>query len=167
MKKYIKVIEIIIIVLLLSLSCFLLYKFVNKIHNEKIDTTYMWNIKYENMQVTEGSKEGKLEEKDNKINLNVTLSKPKEYYEVTFDIVNSGTLTAYINKITKEITSTDDILKCHITYLDNNEIKKGDKLFPNQKTTIKIRIEYPETENKIYQELQLNLNFKINYKALY
>ena len=167
MQKIIKVIEIVVIILLLSLCCFLLYKFVNRIHNEKIDTTYMWNIKYDNMKVTEGSKEGQLDKKDNKINLNVTLTKPKEFYEVNFDIKNKGTLTAYINKINKKITSTDDILKCEITYLNNTEIKKGDKLLPNQKNTIKIRIEYPDTKTKIYQELQLNLDFKISYKAQY
>ncbi len=167
MKKTVKIIEISVIILLLFLSCFLLFKFVNKIHHEKIDTTYMWNIKYNNIKVAEGSKEGQIEEKDNKVNLNVTLTKPEEFYEVTFDVVNSGTLTAYISKITKEITSTDDILKCRITYLDNSEIKKGDKLLSNNKETIKIRIEYPDTKAKIYKELKLNLQLRITYKAIY
>ena len=66
MKKTVKIIEISVIILLLFLSCFLLFKFVNKIHHEKIDTTYMWNIKYNNIKVAEGSKEGQIEEKDNR-----------------------------------------------------------------------------------------------------
>ena len=80
-------------------------------------------------------------------------------------MANKGTLKAYIADIVKEIVSTDDILKCQITYLDNSEIQKGDILPPNQTKTIKIRIEYPKTKTKIYKKLQLVLNFKLIYKA--
>ena len=165
MKKLFKIVGIILIIALFSGSCFLLYKTVNKIKHEKVDTTYMWNIKYQNLKVTEGSKEGEVTEKDEGISLKVTLTKPKEYYEVTFDVINKGTLTAYIDEITKEIESTDDILKCQITYLDNTELNKGDTLLPNEAKTIKIRIDYPKTETKIYKELQLSLNLKLIYKA--
>ena len=167
MQKVIKIVEYFAIIILFFITCFLLYKFVNKIHHEKIDTTYMWNIKNENITVTEGSKEGQIKEKNNRLELEVTLTKPEEYYEITFDVVNKGSLIAYVNKITKDISSTDDILKCNISYLDGREIKKDDKLLPNKKETIKIRIEYPNTQAKIYKELQLNLQFKINYKAKY
>lgn len=165
MKKVIEIIGIIVIVAIFTTSCFLLYKFVNKISHEDVDTSYMWNIKYLNMKITEGSKKGKVMEKDEGINLHVTLSKPKEFYELTFDVTNKGTLKAYIADIVKEIVSTDDILKCQISYLDNSEIQKGDILLPKQTKTIKIRIEYPKTKTKIYKKLQLVLNFKLIYKA--
>ena len=165
MPRIIKVIEITIIILLLFLSSFFLYQFVNKIHHEKVDTSYMWNIKYQNIKVTEGSKEGEVSEKEKGINLNVTLSQPKEFYEVTFDVVNKGTLKAYIDEITKEIDSTDDILKCQILYKDNGEIYKGDILLPGESKTIKIRIDYPKTKAKVYKELQLTLKFNLNFKV--
>lgn len=167
MKKILKIFEFLLLLALLSISIFLLVKFIIKINHEKIDTSYMWNIKYNNIGVTEGSKEGKIDQKDNSFSLDVTLANPKEYYEVTFDIENKGTLTAYISNIKKEISSTDDILKCNITYLDGTEIKRGDRIPSNDKNTIKIRIEYPETKEKIYKELKLNLQLKITYKAVY
>ena len=165
MGKKMKLLKIVLVIVLFIGCCYGLYKFVSRIHNEKVDTSYMWNIKRENIKITEGSKEGKLKDKEDGISLDVTLSKPKEYYEVTFDVVNKGTLTAFVSEITKEIVSTDDILKCQITYWDNSVIKKGDILSPSEKKTIKIRIEYPSTKTKIYKKLQLSLNFKIIYKA--
>ena len=69
MKKVIEIIGIIVIVAIFTTSCFLLYKFVNKISHEEVDTSYMWNIKYLNMKVTEGSKKGKVMEKDENQNL--------------------------------------------------------------------------------------------------
>ena len=120
MGKKMKLLKIVLVIVLFIGCCYGLYKFVSRIHNEKVDTSYMWNIKRENIKITEGSKEGKIEDKEDGISLDVTLSKPKEYYEVTFDVVNKGTLTAFVSEITKEIVSTDDILKCQITYWDNS-----------------------------------------------
>lgn len=167
MQKAMKIIQYIEIIIITLITSLLLYRFVYKIHHEKVDTTYMWNINVKNIKVTEGSKNGEIIEKDNKLELKATLNQPKEFYEVTFDIVNEGTLSAYINKIYNQVDSTDNILKYYITYLDGREINKGDVLPPEKKKTIKIRIEYPEINSKIYKELQLNLQFKIFYKAVY
>ena len=167
MKKIIiKIIEILFIIACFITGGYYINKLTNKINKEKTDTTYIWNIYYHNIKVSEGSKEAKLEDKDGNISLELSLSKPKEFYEVVFDIDNKGTANAYISNIIKKIESTDDVLKCDITYLDGKEIKKGDKLFSKEKRTVKIRIEYPETKKKIYKELKLSLEFKIEYKAL-
>ena len=167
MKKIIiKIIELCFIIACFIIGGIFLYKTTNKIKKEKMDTTYIWNINYTNIKVTEGSKETELKEENGSFKIDLTLEKPKEFYEVTMDIENKGTADAYINNITEKVESTDDILKRQITYLDGKEIKKGDELLSGEKVTIKIRIEYPETKKKIYKKLKLSLNYKIEYKAL-
>ncbi len=167
MKKIIiKIIELLFIIACFVVCGTFLYKTTNKIKKEKLDTTYIWNIDYSNIQVKEGSKETELKEENGTFQLDITLEKPKEFYEVTMDIENKGTADAYISDIKEKVESTDDVLKRQITYLDGTEIKKGDELLSGAKATIKIRIEYPETKKKIYKKLNLILEYKIEYKAL-
>ena len=167
MKKIMNIIVIILIIAIVVVACILLGKFINKIRHEKLDTSYMWNVRYQNMKILDGSNDGKTKESKDGIELEVTLKEPKEFYEATFEIENYGSLDAYISKINKNITSTDNILTCKITYLDGKEIKKGDKIKSNSKQTIKIRIDYPEQKEKIYKELKLNVQFSLQFKASY
>ena len=167
MKKIINIIVIILIIAIIIIACIFLGNLINKIKNEKLDTSYMWNVRYQNLQIQDGSRDGKTKESKDGIEIEVTLKEPKEYYEATFEIDNYGSLDAYISKINKTITSTDDILTCNITYLDGKEIKKGDKIKSNSKKTIKIRIDYPEQKEKIYKELKLNVQFSLQFKASY
>ncbi len=167
MKKLKIIIEILGILIIFAGGCYLIYKFVHKIEKEKIDTSYMWNLKYQNMKVKRGSKEGKLKETKDGIELNVTLKEPKEFYEVSFEIENYGSLDAYISNIKKEVTSTDNILKSTITYFDGEEIHKGDKINSKSKKRFKLRIDYPKQKEKIYKELNLKLNFSLEFKADY
>ena len=124
MKKIINIIVIILIIAIIIIACIFLGNLINKIKNEKLDTSYMWNVRYQNLQIQDGSRDGKTKESKDGIEIEVTLKEPKEYYEATFEIDNYGSLDAYISKINKTITSTDDILTCNITYLDGKEIKK-------------------------------------------
>ena len=165
MKIFKTIIEILIMIAIFVGGAFLAYKFTNKIHKEKLDTTYMWNVKYQNIKVTEGSKEGETKESKNGISISVTLKDPKEFYEVTFDVENYGSLDAYVNEVISKVNSTDNILTSSISYLDGKEIKKGDKLKSGEKKTIKIRIDYPKQKEKIYKELKLDIEFSIHFKA--
>ncbi len=167
MKKILNIIVIVLIIAIVVIACIFLSKFINKIRNEKLDTSYMWNIRYQNIKIQDGSSDGKTKESKDGIELEVTLKEPKEYYEATFEIENYGSLDAYISKINQNISSTDEILSCKITYLDGKEIKKGDKIKSNSKQTVKIRIDYPEQEEKIYKELKLNVQFSLQFKASY
>ncbi len=160
-----RIIELIIIILIFAGSTYGMYYFINMIEGEKLDTTYMWNIKEENIKVIEGSQKGELKETDKGIELSVTLLKPKQFYEVQYEIVNKGTLDAYVSKINNIVQSTDNILTCKTTYLDGKKIVKGDKLKSGEKKTIKIRIEYPEQKEKIYKKLKLLLRFSMEFKA--
>lgn len=167
MKKILNIIVIVLIIAIVLVACIYLGKFINKIRHEKLDTSYMWNIRYQNMKIQDGSTNGKTKESKDGIEIEVSLKEPKEYYEATFEIDNYGSLDAYISKINKKITSTDDILTCNITYLDGKEIKKGDKIKSKSKKTIKIRIDYPKQKEKIYKELKLNVQFSLQFKASY
>lgn len=167
MKKGINALQNLLILTLLFVAILLLIKFVVKINNEKVNSSYLWNITFSNPQVKEGSQNGKITTDNETINFSVTLKNEGEFYEYTIDIHNKGSLDAEIAEITKKITSTKNILNANITYLDNSQINKGDVLKSGSKKTIKVSINYPKQKEKIYEELKLDLAFSIKYTPKY
>ena len=167
MKKQIHILEGIIILLLILIAGLLTVKFIYKIRHENVDTSYMWNITFSNLSIKEGSKKGSLSLNDNVINLDVTLDNDSEFFEFTLDVINKGSLNAKIDELKIDKEANNDILIYKITYDDDTEIKEGDILLPNVKKVIKVRIEYPKQESKIYDSLSLKLSLKINYIAIY
>jgi len=155
---------ILIVILLLGL---LTIKFIYHIRHEEVDTSYMWNINFTNLTVSEGSKKGTINLDNNSINLDVTLSKENEFYEFTIDINNTGSLDAEITKLLIDIDNPDNILEYTITYLNGLSIDEGDTLLSNETKTIKIRIEYPHQNSKIYNALNLKLSLNIEYSPIY
>lgn len=163
MKKALCIIENIIIILLLIISCLLFVKFIYHINHETLDTTYLWNISYQNFQTTSGSQSINLENKDDSLNFSVTLKNEEEFSEFTIDLVNNGSLDAKIANIDKEIVSTNNVLVASITYLDGTAIKENDILKSQETKKIKVRIDYPKQKEKIYEALKLELKLKIKF----
>ena len=155
---------ILIIILLLGL---LTIKFIYHIKHENVDTSYIWNINFSNLVVTEGSKEGHISLNNNSIDLDVTLSKEKEFYEFLIDVNNTGTLAAEITDLSINVENPDNILKYTVTYENGISIDKGDKLESNETKTIKVRIEYPTQKSKVYKSLNLKLSLNIEYSPIY
>ena len=154
---------ILIIILLLGL---LTIKFIYHIKHENVDTSYIWNINFSNLVVTEGSKEGHISLNNNSIDLDVTLSKEKEFYEFLIDVNNTGTLAAEITDLSINVENPDNILKYTVTYENGISIDKGDKLESNETKTIKVRIEYPTQKSKVITKHRVFSYLLKNYLIL-
>ncbi len=167
MKKQLHILQGLIILIVIFISILLSIKFLYHINNEEMDTSYMWNINFENLKIKDGSKEGNITLKDNNLNLNITLKNETEFYEFTLDIKNSGTLDAELEKLVLNVDNPKNILTYKITYLDGTEVKEGDILNSNSISTIIVRIDYPKQKDKIYDELKLSLTLNMKYRAIH
>ncbi len=167
MKKQIHILEGLLILTFVLIAGLLTITFIYKINHEKVDTDYMWNIEFTNLNIKEGSSKGNLSLNDNTIYLDVTLENDNEFYEFTLDVNNNGSLSSKIDDITIDTETDNDILKYTITYADDIPIQKGDILNSNSSKTIKVRIYYPKQSKKIYQKLNLKLSLNIKYIAIY
>lgn len=166
MKKQLHILEGIIILIIIFIFSLLTVKFIYHIRHEKIDTTYMFNINFDNLEVSENSKEGSIEFENNNLNLDVTLENPGDFYEFTLDINNEGTLDTKISNIKLEVENPDDVLRYRLSYANDTNIEVGDILESGEKKTIKIHIVYPEMDEKIYDALSLKLSLLIDFTTL-
>jgi len=163
MKKQIHIQKGLLILTAIFICSLLLVMFVYRITHEEVDTSYMWNIKLTNLKVKEGSEKADLSLKDNKVNLDLTLKKEKDFYEFYFDIENNGTLDAILKEMDFKVDNPKNIITYKITYLNDQQIKEGDILNNKSTQTIKVRIDYPEQEKKIYEELNIKISLSLKY----
>lgn len=166
MKKQIHILEGLFILTLIFIAGLLTIKFIYEINNEKIDPNTLWNVEFTNLKVTEGSEEGQITLENDQLNLDLTLTEENQFYEFTIDIENKGILKAQLDEIKFEIDNPKNILKYKLSYLDETTIRKGDIINPDTKNTIKVRIDYPSQQEKIYDELTLNLSLNLKYIAI-
>ncbi len=164
MKKQLHILKGQLILVSILLFSLLLVSFIYKILHEQVDTTYMWNINLTNLKVKEGSKQGNISLQDNKVTLDLTLKEENEFYEFSFDIENKGTLDAILEDYNLSIDNQKNILTYNINYLDGTNITKGDILSNDSTKTIKVRIDYPKQEKKIYDELTIKISLSLTYK---
>ena len=163
MKKQIHIQKGLFILTLIFICSLLLITFVYRISHEKVDTSYMWNITLTNLKIKEGSEEGKISLKDNKVDLDLTLKEENDFYEFSFDIDNNGTLDAILDEYNLSIDNPKNIITYNITYLNGNPLKKGDILNNKSTLAIKVRIDYPKQEKKIYDELNIKISLSLKY----
>ena len=145
--------------------------------NTKIDKVG-WDIRFENIVVTTGSVEigtgnvaATIDASDpTKLNYNVTLSQPGDFYEFTVDIVNKGTLPAKLESIVKEELSDEEDLYANYTvsYVDGTLPNSEDKLAVGEenKKTLKVRIEFDENIEAAdlpSEAKSFELSYKLNY----
>lgn len=163
MKKQIHILEGLIIIIFLIICSFLVVKFIYKVNHEEIDTSYMWNIEMSKISVSDGSVEGDISLEDNEVTLDVVFPSDGSFYEFSVNIANKGSLDAYLIKENLTVQADNDSLVYAITYSDGTAILEGDILKSNESKNIVVRIEYPKQEDKIYKELNLKLNFSLEY----
>lgn len=163
MKKQIHIQKGLFILTVIFISSLLLIMFVYRVSHEKVDTSYMWNILLTNLKVKDGSEEGKISLKDNKVELDLTLKEENDYYEFTFDIENNGTLDATLDEYKLSIDNPKNIITYSITYLNGNAIQQGDVLNYKSTQTIRVRIDYPKQEKKIYEKLNIKISLSLKY----
>lgn len=167
MSKQLHIIEGFIILIIIFIACLIIIPFIYNIKHEKVDESYMFDINFNNLQIKEGSKEADISLVDNVVNLDVILEKEEDFYEFHLDIANTGTLDAKLISITSDIDNPKGILTYKLTYLDDTEIKLNDIISSKETKTIKVRIEYPKQENKVYEKLELKLSLLLEYQAVY
>jgi len=167
MKKQLHILEGIIILTFIFIASLLAIRFIYHINHEKLDTSYMLNINFDNLRINEGSKEGTAILENNMLFLDVTLNNEKEFFEVSVNIENTGTLNAILDIFEITNIKENNVLTYKITYLDGQEIKKNDLLKSHSKETIIIRIDYPKQDSKVYEALELSVSLKMQYKAIY
>ncbi len=113
-----------------------------------------WDIHFNNLQVTNGSvtatTPATIDENDTtKINYEITLSRPKEYYEFTVDVVNAGSLDGMIRSINSTINNTPisnlpNYLEYSLTYADGVELAANHLLEAGNTVTYKLRITFKD-----------------------
>lgn len=167
MKKQIHILQGIIILTFIFIAFLFFVEFIYNIRHEKMDTSYMLNINLVNPRTKEESQKGDFNIDNKQLSLNVTLQNENDFYELLLDIENTGTLSAKLEKIDFKVDNEKNVLKYYLLYEDGREIKEGDIIKSNSTITIKVRIEYPKQQEKIYEALKLSLNLNLNYLAIY
>ena len=131
-----------------------------------------WDIYFENIQVQDGSVEAvKIPTIENltKVDFEVALNMPGDFYEFTIDVVNDGTIDAMIESILKEPELTENqkkYLNYIIEYENGEQISTKQLLAKESSVKLKIRVEIkrdidasdlPEVGDVLY------LSFTVNY----
>lgn len=140
-----------------------------------------WNVHFANLAISEGSavystetypyQPVTLNENDTSISYSVSLFRPGDYYEFTFDIVNEGSIDAKIESILKTVSSSisnyDTIFDYTIIDTDTNmEPARGDVLSAGGVRHLKLRLEYKTAtavEQRPFDEAVLTLNYRLNF----
>ena len=166
MKKQIHILEGLLILTITLIASLFTIKFIYDINNEKINPETLWNLEFNNLKVTEGSETATINLDNDIIYLDLKLKEENQFYEFTIDVINNGVLKAQLSEIKLEIDNPKNILTYNISYIDDSTIEKGDIILPNSKNTIKVRIDYPKQQEKIYEELKLSLSLNVKYIAI-
>ena len=116
-----------------------------------------WDIHFDNIQVNansvaigENDSAATIDPENNcKVDFEVTLSIPGDFYEFTIDVVNAGTIDGMIGELNKTlkvnnevVQETPDYLDYSVTYADGMEILENHKLEAGVTETFKVRLEF-------------------------
>lgn len=124
---------------------------------------------FENIRSTEGSitteNASAIIDKDDptKLHIEALFNIPGEYYEVLFDVTNTGTIPAILDKISST-NEENPYLKVSYTYEDGKEIKNQDKLDAGSKKTVKLRVELLRDIDSVPPEgMKLDFTFNMHF----
>ena len=116
-----------------------------------------WDIHFDNIQVNENSvpigtedSPATIDPNNNcKVDFEVTLGVPGDFYEFTIDVVNAGTIDGMIGELNKTlivnnepVDNPPDYLDYIVTYSDGIEIEENHNLEAGSTETYKVRLEF-------------------------
>ncbi|MBQ3307765.1 MAG: hypothetical protein IJG68_06225 [Bacilli bacterium] len=116
-----------------------------------------WDIHFNNIVVNEnsvsigtGDSSATIDPENNcKIDFEVTLSLPGDFYEFTVDVVNAGTIDGMIGELNKTLKVNNEVaseipnyLTYLVTYADGMEIQTNHKIEAGVTETYKVRLEF-------------------------
>jgi len=107
-----------------------------------------WNVRFDNLQIKEGSKEDSTVEISGTttVNFDINLEEQGEFVEFTVDVVNSGTIDAMLDEVVnKGITDeSKKYLEYSIKYIDGKEIQEKDFLQAGTEERIVVKAKYKD-----------------------
>lgn len=116
-----------------------------------------WNVYWDNAQVLSSSITEEqvlaaptIDTNKTTVSFHLNLKQPGDYYEFTVDAVNSGTIDAMVEIITKTVNDSVTIpayLNYTVTYSDDISITQNHLLASNTTETYKIKVEYRDDIN--------------------
>lgn len=124
-----------------------------KINGIKEVESLNWDIRFSNLRVLDGSiapiKPAKIDNTETKIDYEVSLTGPGEYYSFKVDIVNRGTMDAKIHEIIdKGITDRQKrYLEYSVLYEDGKSINVNDTLLAGEIKTVTVLVRFLEDLN--------------------
>ena len=137
-----------------------------------------WDIHFNNIQVNEnsvsigtGDSAATIDSNDNcKVDFEVTLSVPGDFYEFTVDVVNAGTIDGMIGTITKTlkvnnelVSETPDYLDYNVTYDGGDPILEKHLLEEGQTLTYKVRLEYRSDIEELPNAATISSSFGVEF----
>ena len=152
-KKTIIFVTLLIVVACLIIGYALLSTTLNILGNTTVSGN-TWNIHWANIQVTPGSTTGNTKEatltNPTKVEFNINLNEPGDFYEFTVDAVNVGTIDGMIDVISTNVyqsngttpTTLPSAITYYITYDDDTPLQRYELLPAHYTDTYKVRVEY-------------------------
>ena len=116
-----------------------------------------WDIHFDNIIVNENSvsigendSQATIDPENNcKIDFEVTLSTPGDFYEFTVDVVNAGTIDGMVGELNKTlkvnnetVSEVPNYLEYSVTYADGTEVEENHIIVAGYTKKIKVRLEF-------------------------
>lgn len=132
-----------------------------------------WNIYFDNVKILNNytadlTSSPQLDEIKTKIIFNLKLSEPGQFYEISTDVVNKGTIDAMFEELSTNLTTEQQkYLDYSVNYIDDVDIKKGDYLKQSSSESIKIKISFKKDITAANLQTTTNsISIMINLKYL-
>ena len=130
-----------------------------------------WEIYFDNVVENNDSiqaiKTATIENDKTKVNFDIRLEEPGQYYEFNVDVVNKGTIDAMVDQVIKDgFTEDQKYLNFDVTYDDGTALKKCDELKAGATKNLIVKVTYKKnvTEDMLPDTEQiLDLGFEIDY----
>ena len=131
-----------------------------------------WNLRFENVVISEGSVEETLPTIDNNnlsVDFSFSLHIPGDFYEFTVDLWNRGTIDAMIDSITKTPDLTEEqkkYLNYTVEYYNGDQITSKHALVASSLVRLKVRIELKRDVNESdlpTDAVSHSVGFTVNY----
>jgi hypothetical protein len=137
-----------------------------------------WDIHFDNIQVNEnsvsigtGDSAATIDAENNcKVDFEVTLSIPGDFYEFTIDVVNAGTIDGMIGELNKTlkvnnevVSEVPDYLDYSVTYEDGVEIEQNHKIDAGITETYLVRLEFKIDIEELPQATTITTSLEPQY----
>ena len=137
-----------------------------------------WDIHFDNIQVNENSvsigtadSAATIDPENNcKVDFEVTLSVPGDFYEFTIDVVNAGTIDGMIGELNKTlkvnnevVSEVPDYLDYSVTYSDGVEIEDNHKIEAGTTETYLVRLEFKTDIEELPQATTITTSLEPQY----